>query len=44
MWEDMTVDELMAHYRDKHREVVWQQDSDSEGEIELSKKVINEGG
>ena len=42
--EDMTVEELMAHYRNKHKEVVWQQESDSEGEIELSKKVINEGG
>ena len=38
--EDMTVDELTAHYRDKHKEVAWQLDSDSE--IELSKKVVNE--
>ena len=42
--EDLTVDELMAHYRDKHKEVARQLDSDGESEIELSEKVINEGG
>ena len=30
--------ELMAHYRDKHKEVARQLDSDGESEIELSKK------
>ena len=40
--EDMNVVELMAHYRDKHKELARQLDSDGESEIELSGKVTNE--
>ena len=40
--KDMYAVELMAHYRDKHKEVARQLDIDGESEIELSEKVINE--
>ena len=50
MWDCKECDEkglfaveLMAHYRDKHKEAARQLDSDSESEIELSERVINEG-
>ena len=40
--KDLHTVELMAHYRDKHKEVARQLDSDGEDEIELSERVINE--